>query len=247
MPLVVDFAKVPVFIGVGPHTGDVEPFPQVRKLRFRLLQKNPGRFVDLLEGPVLEGAGRVGFPNSLIQHPQRRAAALDLLDAAGYLVPDFRGRFVVRQGLAAVSLQRLDEQAQGRELRPALSGDPVILATAAGLRFFPSRFNVAESFEPMENRVKHPVRPLHVPSGQFLNPLDDGVAIAVPFRQDRQNYRRRGSGYQVFVEFHDFTRRALSMGSNVAMHSTIIHNSSMYVKSRLYVFFEHGEGIEPPE
>lgn len=61
-------------------------------------------------------------------------------------------------------------------------GDPIVFAAAARFRFFPPRFDIAESLEPMQNGVEHPVRPLHLPSGQLLNPLDDGVAVAVPFQ-----------------------------------------------------------------
>ena len=116
------------------------------------------------------------------------------------------------------------------ELILAPRGDPVVLATAAALSKFPPRLDEAESLEPMQNGVQHPVRPLHVPTGHLLYSLDDGVAIAVPFREYRQDYRGRGSGYQVLVEFHDLTRCAVSMRSRVMMHSSNIHNSSMYVK-----------------
>jgi|SRR3989338_5975531 len=67
------------------------------------------------------------------------------------------------------------------KLSTAAGGDPVILATAAGLGLFPTRFDVAESFEPMQNRIEHPVCPLHVPSGQLLHSLDDRVTVAVLF------------------------------------------------------------------
>ena len=68
-----------------------------------------------------------------------------------------------------------------RELGFPLRGDPVIFAAAARLRFFPPRFDVTEPLEPMQNGVKHPVRPLHVPSGQLLHSLDDRVTVAVLF------------------------------------------------------------------
>ena len=67
------------------------------------------------------------------------------------------------------------------ELGFPLGGDPVVFAATARLCFFPPRFDVAEPLEPMQNGIKHPVRPLHVPSGQLLNPLDDCVAVAVLF------------------------------------------------------------------
>ena len=81
----------------------------------------------------------------------------------------------------------------------------------------------------MQNGVEHPVRPLHAPSGQFPNSLEDGVAVAVLFGQDRQDDRRRGSGYQVLVDLHDFTRRAALTNSNSSVHSGIIHGSARYI------------------
>ena len=81
----------------------------------------------------------------------------------------------------------------------------------------------------MQNGVEHPVRPLHAPSGQLPNSLEDGVAVAVLFGQDRQDDRGRGSGYQVLVDLHDFTRRAALTNSNSSVHSSIIHGSARYI------------------
>src|SRR3712207_1671107 len=81
----------------------------------------------------------------------------------------------------------------------------------------------------MQNGVEHPVRPLHASSGQLPNSLEDCVAVAVLFGQDRQDDRRRGSGYQVLVDLHDFTRRAALTNSNSSVHSGIIYSSARYV------------------
>src|SRR3712207_1788333 len=97
------------------------------------------------------------------------------------------------------SVHRLPLPAFLRELSPAPGRDPIVLATAAALRNFPPHLDVAEALEPMQNRVEHPVRPLHAPSGQLPNSLEDGVAVAVLFGQDRQDDRGRGSGYQVQI------------------------------------------------
>ena len=43
----------------------------------------------------------------------------------------------------------------------------------------------------MQNGVKHPVGPLDAPAGQVPHPLEDGVAVAVFFGQDREDDRRR--------------------------------------------------------
>src|ERR671914_2054677 len=130
-----------------------------------------------------------------------------------------------------------------RELSPAPGRDPVVLATAAALRNFPPRLDVAEPLEPMQNGVEHPVRPHHVPSGQLPNSLEDGVAVAVLFGQDPQDHRGRGSGYQVLVDLHDFTHRAALMNSNPLVHSSIIHCEVRYSKSRR--FKEYGRGTFP--
>src|SRR6185503_15590729 len=97
------------------------------------------------------------------------------------------------------------------EPSPALGRDPVVLATATALRDFPPGLNVAKPLEPMQNRVEHPVRPLHSPSGQLPNSLDDRIAIAILLGQDRQEERGRGSGNQILADFHDFTGHVTPM------------------------------------
>src|ERR671920_136293 len=125
-------------------------------------------------------------------------------------------------------VHRLPLPAFLRELSPAPGRDPVVLATAAALRNFPSRLDVAEPLEPVQSRVEHPVRPLHATSGQLPNSLEDGVSVAVLFGQDRQDDWGRGSGYQVLVDLHDFTPRAALTNSNSSVHSSIIHGSARY-------------------
>src|SRR5215204_4947796 len=105
---------------------------------------------------------------------------------------------------------------------------------------------VAEPLEPMQNGVEHPVRPLHAPSGQLPNsPLEDGVAVAVIFGQDRQDDRGRGSGYQVLVDLHDFPRRAALTNSNPSVHSNTIHGSVMYLKRNLTTRLPHSSAPVP--
>src|SRR3712207_7982173 len=82
----------------------------------------------------------------------------------------------------------------------------------------------------MQYGVEHPVCPLHAPARQLPNPLEDGIAVAVLFGQDRQDDWRRGSGYQVLVDLHDFPRRAALTNSNPSVHSNTIHGSVMYIK-----------------
>jgi hypothetical protein len=58
----------------------------------------------------------------------------------------------------------------------------------------------------MQNRVEHPVRPLHAPAGQLADALEDRVAVAVLVGEDRQDDRGRGSGDQILVDLDDLTR-----------------------------------------
>src|SRR5215213_3293362 len=141
------------------------------------------------------------------------------------------------------SVHRLPLLAFLCELSPAPGRDPVVLATPAALRNLPPRLDVAKPLEPMQNGVEHPVRPLHAPSGQLPNSLEDGVAVAVPFGQDRQDDRGRGSGYQVLVDLHGFAHRAALTNSNPCVHSGIIYGSARYVKDR--AFKEYGRGTFP--
>src|SRR5215210_2485844 len=118
------------------------------------------------------------------------------------------------------------------ELSQAPWRDAVVLATAAALRDFPPGLDVAEPLEPMQNGVEHPVRPLHASSGQLRNPLEDGVTVAVLFGKDRQDDRRRGSGYQVLVYLHDLTHRAPLTNPDSSVHGGTIHITTRYVNTR---------------
>ena len=104
----------------------------------------------------------------------------------------------------------------------------VVLATAAALRDLPPRLDVAEPLEPVQDGVEHPVRPLHAPSGQLPNALEDRVAVAVLLGQDRQDDRGRGSGDQVLVDLHDHPSCDADRASP-RVHSSTIHGSVRYV------------------
>src|SRR3712207_5541890 len=91
----------------------------------------------------------------------------------------------------------------------------------------------------MQNGVEHPVRPLHAPSGQLPNSLEDGVAVAVLFGQDRQDDRGRGSSRQVLVDLHDFPRRAALTNSDPSVHISTIHDRLRYIKRNLTTRFPH--------
>jgi hypothetical protein len=100
------------------------------------------------------------------------------------------------------------------ELCTAAGGDRVVLAAAAAVRDLPARLDVAEPLEPMENRIEHPVRPLHAPAGQLADALEDRVPVAVLVGQDREDDRRRGGGYQVLVDLDEITRCSSSVRSD---------------------------------
>src|SRR6185436_14669462 len=93
--------------------------------------------------------------------------------------------------------------------------------------------DVAEALEPMQDGIEHPVRPLQMPAGELAHALQDGVAIAVPLRQDGQHERGGGGGYQVLVDRHG---RHLSR--RPAVHSipgNLIHSRATYVKVRCLI------------
>ena len=54
----------------------------------------------------------------------------------------------------------------------------------------------------MEQRVEHPVGPLELAPGERTYPLQDGVAVALALRQDREHERRRRGRDQVLVDVH---------------------------------------------
>src|SRR5215207_10989785 len=89
----------------------------------------------------------------------------------------------------------------------------------------------------MQHGVEHPVRPLHVPSGQLPNSLEDGVAVAVPFGQDRQDDRSRGGGHQVLVDLHDLTvaRRSCSRAAVAAVYLAALYMVALGIQTILSV------------
>ena len=89
-----------------------------------------------------------------------------------------------------------------RELCPARFRDAVILALASGLREPPLRRDELLPLQPMQHRVEHPVGPLKLASRELCDPLDDGVAVAIAFRKDREHERRGRGSDQVFTEVH---------------------------------------------
>src|SRR5262245_12552404 len=112
-------------------------------------------------------------------------------------------------------VDRLPLLALGGELLAAARRDAVVLAPASALRGLPAGFDVGQALEAMQHRVEHPVGPLDAAGGELADALQDGVAVAVALRQDRQDDRSRRSGHQVLAD-----RR---------MHGSTIHSTAMYV------------------
>ncbi len=63
--------------------------------------------------------------------------------------------------------------------RLAVFFERVVFPLPPGLAFAPARFDQTPVFHPVQNRVKHPVRPLELAIGTGLDLLDDGVAVAL--------------------------------------------------------------------
>src|SRR5436853_3126362 len=92
--------------------------------------------------------------------------------------------------------------ALSRELRPPLARDAVVLPPPACLRTAPLRRDESLAFEPMQHGIEHPVGPLQMAAGELGDALDDRVAVAIAFGEDREDERRRRCGDEVFPEVH---------------------------------------------
>lgn len=66
----------------------------------------------------------------------------------------------------------------------ALTGDAVVPAPATAPWRVPRRLNVAKAVQTVQQRVQHPVGPLHLATGQLIDALENGVTIALAFVQD---------------------------------------------------------------
>ncbi len=65
------------------------------------------------------------------------------------------------------------------ECLPARRRDRVVLAPAPGVGRTPRRRDVAEPLESVQQRVEHPVRPLHATARELTHALEDRVAVQV--------------------------------------------------------------------
>ena len=92
--------------------------------------------------------------------------------------------------------------ALGRELRAPFLRDAVVLAPAADLGRAPLRRDEPLALQPVQHRIEHAVGPLQVAARQLAHPLDDGVAVAVPFGEDGEHERRGRGGDEVLAEVH---------------------------------------------
>src|SRR5262245_29293113 len=66
-------------------------------------------------------------------------------------------------------------------------GDRAVPTAPALGRHPPLGRHVAEAAEAVEQRVQHPVRPLELAAREISDPFQQGVAVALAFRQDRQH------------------------------------------------------------
>src|SRR5688572_23062523 len=60
----------------------------------------------------------------------------------------------------------------------------VILSFSARFRFAPSTADQCLVFQPMQDRIQHPVGPFDLAAGQLPDALNDGVAVAFAFSED---------------------------------------------------------------
>src|SRR5207248_10805201 len=88
------------------------------------------------------------------------------------------------------------------ELRPPFARNAVVLAPPARLRAGPFRRDESLAFEPMQHGIEHPVGPLQMAAGELGDALDDRVAVAIAFREDREDERRRRRGDKVLPGVH---------------------------------------------
>src|SRR5262245_17938959 len=78
----------------------------------------------------------------------------------------------------------------------------VVLALPPGVRLLPDGLHVAVAFEAVEHRVQHAVRPLQLAARELGHALDDGVAIALAFAEDREDQWSGRGGDEVLADVH---------------------------------------------
>ena len=63
-------------------------------------------------------------------------------------------------------------------------------------------YQLAEAFEPVQQRVQQPLGPVQLTTGQLVDPPEDGVAVTLPLGQDAEHHRCRRGGHQILGDLH---------------------------------------------
>ena len=113
------------------------------------------------------------------------------------------------------------EGAVGGGPLPALIGqlgapgfrDLVVPSPPAFRRQPPLGTDVAESFQTVQERIQHAVRPLQLAAGELPHPLQNRIAVTGALHQDREDERCRHRGDQVLVDVHGDTLYLAALGT----------------------------------
>ena len=92
----------------------------------------------------------------------------------------------------------------GFENFAAVGADAIIFPLAARVGFLPLGFNQSVAFQPVQNRIQHPVAPLDLSTAQRAHLLDDLVALAFAPGENGEQQRFRGGGDHVFGKHGSF-------------------------------------------
>ena len=116
-----------------------------------------------------------------------RAPRTDLLlhVGHGHALPKARGGSSPPQASASARATVVHCRRCSVERGSTVVGDRVVPAPAAFRWRPPLRGHVAEPVQAVEQRVEHPVGPLHLAVGQLTDPLQDRVPVALAVGQDR--------------------------------------------------------------
>src|SRR5258708_4154270 len=81
-------------------------------------------------------------------------------------------------------------------LRRFFSGarEPVVFSFSTGVAIFPFRLDEAFGLEAMQDGVEHSFRPLEFAAGEFLDALDQRIAVTFAPGEDAEQQRASGGG-----------------------------------------------------
>src|SRR5439155_19783687 len=121
-----------------------------------------------------------------------RQAAICCSRSAMLQPPEFVQRHLHHLPLLLLAAQHL----------AARSGQGIVSALAAGLRFGPARPHIALRLQPVQHGVEHAVGRVDGVAGKLALALNERVAVILPLFEYRKNGRRRRGGHEVLGEFH---------------------------------------------